>query len=130
MNVLVDVSFISNLRSMWMLMRQEVTLLRNALAQKAQAALLAKEQVKHLTTSLAQTRQLRASLTHSSGLEKLAAMRYSLLQSSILAAPVHVAAVILHNSDCACRCQQEALRAEAAQLAQQVRRALPSAPCT
>ena len=59
--------------------------MRTALSQKAQAALLAKEQVAHLTASLSQITQLRASLTHNSSSEdplqeKLAAMRYSLMQ--------------------------------------------------
>ena len=72
-------------------MRQEVALLRSALAQKAQAALLAREQAQHLTASFSQMKQLRASLTHNSSVsvslqDELAAMRYSLMHSRTLAA--------------------------------------------
>ena len=71
--------------SAWsMRMRQEVAQMRSALSQKAQTALLAKEQVGRLTTSLSHLRQLRASLAHIDGAgeplqEELAAVRYSLI---------------------------------------------------
>ena len=65
-------------------------MMRTALAQKAQAALLAKEQAQHLSASLSQITQLKASFAHNSSVgvclqDGLAAIRYHLRQSGTAA---------------------------------------------